>query len=172
MASSTFASLSIIFANNFDLLSIGFGMIGSSFSGKQKDLYNYNYYHYYPRPNYHVYKMYSDHFGDNFIGIDVKCETYDGEKYLQLNQNHHKAYYLLGEIYNREGEQGDIGRSISYYQKSISINSFYPDPYRELGLVYYKQEKKALARKYFEEYLNLSTEAQDIEYIKLYLQQI
>lgn len=94
------------------------------------------------------------------------------EKYLQLNQNNHKAYYLLGEIYNRELENGDIDRSISYYQKSISINSSYPDPYRELGLIYYKQEKKTLAKQYFEEYLNLSTEAQDVEYIKFYLQQI
>ncbi len=94
------------------------------------------------------------------------------EKYLQLNSNQPKAYFVLGEIFNRDGEKGDIEKSIDYYKKSIAVDPAYPEPYRELGIVYYKQGEKVLAREFFQQYLSLSLQAPDRQYIESYLKQI
>ena len=94
------------------------------------------------------------------------------EKYLQLKPNHPKAYFVLGEIFNREGEKGDVEKAIDYYKKSIAADSSYPEPYRELGLIYYKRGEKLPARAFFQQYLSLSSNAPDRPYIEYYLKQI
>lgn len=94
------------------------------------------------------------------------------EKYLQLNPNQPKAYFVLGEIFNREGEKGDIEKSIDYYKKSIAVDPSYPEPYRELGLIYYKQREKILAKEFLQQYLSLSLNAPDRQYIEYYMKQI
>jgi predicted Zn-dependent protease len=94
------------------------------------------------------------------------------EKYLRLNPNHPKAYFVLGEIFNQKGEKGDIEKSIDYYKKSIDVDSSYQEPYRELGLIYYKQGKKILAKEFFQQYLSLSMDAPDRQYIEYYMKQI
>lgn len=94
------------------------------------------------------------------------------EKYLQLNPDQSKAYFVLGEIFNREGEKGDIKKSIEYYNKSIAVDPSYPEPFKELGLIYYKQGDKPLARKFLQQYLSLSLNAPDRKYIEYYMKQI
>ena len=93
-------------------------------------------------------------------------------KYLQLNPNHPKAYFVLGEIFNQKGEKEDIEKSIDYYKRSIAVGSSYPEPYRELGLIYYKQGEKILAKEFFQQYLSLSIDAPDRQYIEHYMKQI
>lgn len=94
------------------------------------------------------------------------------EKYIKLNPNHPKAYFVLGEILNQKREKGDIEKSIDYYKKSIAVDSTYPEPYRELGLIYFKQGEKILAKEFFQQYLSLSIDAPDRQYIEYYLKQI
>lgn len=94
------------------------------------------------------------------------------EKYLQLNPNHPEAYFVLGEIFSQKGEKEDIEKSIDYYKKSIAVDSSYPEPYRELGLIYYKQGEKTLAKEFFQQYLSLSMDAPDRQYIEYYMKQI
>ena len=94
------------------------------------------------------------------------------EKYLQLNPNQPKAYFVLGEIFNQKGEKGDIEKSIDYFKKSIAIDSTFSESYRELGLIYYKKGAKMLAKEFFQHYLSLSTDAPDRQYIEYYMKQI
>ena len=65
-------NMNIIFANNWNLINEGWGMIANGFQGDPQDVYNY----YYERPNYYIFKMYADYFGDVLINTDVQCEGY------------------------------------------------------------------------------------------------
>ena len=100
-----------------------------------------------------VYKVIIDN-----AGLDLKAGRYtiaqrEVEKYLNIKPNEARAYYLLGEIARKRGEKGDMEKTLEHYEKAVSINATYPEPYKGLGFLYYKQEKKELARKYFEQYL-------------------
>ena len=79
---------------------------------------------------------------------------------------------MLGEIFNQKGEKGDVEKSIDYYKKSIAFDLSYPEPYRELGLIYYKHGEKVLAKEFFQQYLSLSMDAPDRQYIEYYMKQI
>lgn len=91
------------------------------------------------------------------------------EKYLTIKPDDARAYYLLGEIFRQKGEEGDMERAKGHYQKAISINPSYPDPYKGIGLIHYKQGEKSLAKKSLELYLSLSPQASDRAYIEEYI---
>jgi predicted Zn-dependent protease len=93
------------------------------------------------------------------------------EKYLNIKPNDPRAYYLLGEISRQRKKGNDTDRARAYYKKALSIEPSYPDPFRAIGLLYYKEGKKTLAKVSFESYLSLSPHAPDKAYIKQYLAQ-
>lgn len=91
------------------------------------------------------------------------------EKKLSLDPNDAKAHYLLGEIFRQRGEKGDRRKAKEHYKKAISIDPSYPDPYKGIGLIHYKQGEKSLAKEYLESYLSISPQASDTQYIKEYI---
>ena len=93
------------------------------------------------------------------------------KKYLKTKPNDPRAYYLLGEISRQRKKRNDADTAKAYYKKALSIKPSYPDPLRAIGLLYYKEGKKTLAKRSFESYLSLSPRAPDKAYIKHYLQQ-
>ncbi len=93
------------------------------------------------------------------------------EKYLGLNPNDAKAYCLLGEVFRQKGEEGDMEKAKEYYQKAISNDAVYPESYRGMGLIFFKQGEKIKARYYLEQYLSLSEDASDRGYIEEYIKQ-
>jgi predicted Zn-dependent protease len=93
------------------------------------------------------------------------------EKYLTIEPNDPRAYYLLGEISRQRKKGNDSDRAKAYYTKALSIEPSYPDPFRAIGLLYYKEGKKTLAKVSFESYLSLSPYAPDKAYINQYLAQ-
>jgi len=93
------------------------------------------------------------------------------EKYLNIKPNDPRAYYLLGEISRQRKKGNDTDRAKAYYTKALSIEPSYPDPFRAIGLLYYKEGKKTLAKVSFESYLSLSPHAPDKAYINQYLAQ-
>lgn len=93
------------------------------------------------------------------------------EKYLTKKPNDARAYYLLGEIFRQKGEEGDIEKAKEHYQKAISIDPSYPVLYKGIGLIYFKQGEKLLAKKSFELYLSLSRNTLDRAYIEEYIKQ-
>jgi predicted Zn-dependent protease len=107
--------------------------------------------------------------------LDLKAGRYESarrsaKKYLNLDKNDARVYYLLGEISKHEGGTEERKRMIAFYEKAISVDPIYPEPYRAIGLLHYKDEKWDLAKKAFESYLSLSPHIYDKEYIESYIQ--
>jgi tetratricopeptide (TPR) repeat protein len=93
------------------------------------------------------------------------------EKYLLLKNDDAKAYYLLGEVFRKRCEEGDMEKAKKNYQRAISVNSTYPYSYKGIGLIHYKQGKKFLAKESLEQYLSLLPHAFDKAYIEGYIKQ-
>jgi predicted Zn-dependent protease len=108
--------------------------------------------------------------------LDLKAgrfpSAYRGlEKYRGFNPHDPRAYYLLGEVCRQRAEENDITRAKEYYTKAISLDPSYPEPYKAVGLIYYKEGEKRLARTSFESCLLLSPHEPDSAYIRGYLEQ-
>ncbi len=108
--------------------------------------------------------------------LDLKAGRYEtarrsAKKYLELKDDDPRVYYLLGEILRQQSHTMEVQSMKGFYEKAISLDPVYPDPYRAIGLIYYKEEDWDLARKAFESYLSLSPPIQDRAYIVGYLKQ-
>jgi predicted Zn-dependent protease len=108
--------------------------------------------------------------------LDLKAGRYEtarrgAKKYLALKNDDARVYYLLGEILRQQSQTVAVKNMKGFYEKAISIDPIYPEPYRAIGLIYYKEEDWDLARKAFESYLSLSPPVQDRAYIIGYLKQ-
>jgi len=108
--------------------------------------------------------------------LDLKAgrfpSTYRGlEKYLNAKPDDPRAYYLLGELCRQRAQEKDIARAKEYYKKAILLDPSYPEPYKAVGLIYYKEGEKRLARRSFESCLALSPHEADRAYIRGYLEQ-
>lgn len=92
-------------------------------------------------------------------------------KYVSIKPRDAKGYYLMGEIFRQRGEKGDIEEARKHFQKSISFDASYPEPYKGIGLLYFKSGQASLAEKAFKSYLSLAPKASDRSYIEDYLAQ-
>ncbi len=92
------------------------------------------------------------------------------EKYLAIRKDDPKAYFLMGEVLRQRGEADDGVRAKDFYEKAISLDPSYPDPYKAMGLIYFKEGEWMLAKHSFESSLALSPQMQDRAYIQGYLQ--
>jgi predicted Zn-dependent protease len=93
------------------------------------------------------------------------------EKYLTIRRDDSKAYFLVGEILRQRGEAEDEFRAKVFYEKAIALDPLYPDPYKGIGLIYFKEGDWTLAKRSFESSLALSPHMQDRPYIQGYLQE-
>jgi beta-barrel assembly-enhancing protease len=90
-------------------------------------------------------------------------------KYLGIVPRDARALYLLGEVSRRRGLDGDTRRARAFYEKAISVDPSYAEPYRSLGLLQYKAGEMMLARKSFQWCLVLSPDRKDRAYIQDYV---
>ena len=112
---------------------------------------------------------------DNVL-LDLKAGRFTSaykalEKYLTVKAHDPRAFYLLGEICRQRAKENDTTRAKEYYEKAISLDPSYPEPYKAVGLIYYKEGEKRLARRSFESCLSLSPHEPDSAYIRGYLEQ-
>ncbi|MEJ2283488.1 MAG: M48 family metalloprotease [Desulfobacterales bacterium] len=91
------------------------------------------------------------------------------EEYLLRNHDDANAYYLLGEIFRQQGNHNDTEKAIKQYEKAIALDPLFPAPHKAMGLMYYKEGERHLAKKFFESCLLLSPNAPDKAYIQGYL---
>lgn len=91
------------------------------------------------------------------------------EKYLKIEPNDAGVYYLLGEVFRQRAKADDMHKAKAYYEKAIFLDPFYPDPHKAIGLIYYKDGEKKLAKKSFGQCLSLSPHRADKAYIVGYL---
>lgn len=109
--------------------------------------------------------------------LDIKASRFNSanraiDRYLRLYPSDSKAYYLLGELFSDRNKNDDQKKAIENYKKSIELNNNFPLPYRDLGLIYYKQQLFDEARNEFETYLALLPNAEDKKYVIIYLDEI
>ena len=93
------------------------------------------------------------------------------EKYLRINPDDTRAYFMLGEIYRQRGQADDTRKAIKFYNRAIFLDPSYADPHKAIGLIHYKKGQRALAKKFFESCLQLSPDSPDKAYIQAYLKQ-
>jgi predicted Zn-dependent protease len=93
------------------------------------------------------------------------------KKYLAIRPNDGRGYYLLGEIARQKGDEGDLKEAKKQFQKGVSVDPSYPDGYKGLGLLYFKEGKKTHAARAFKTYLAKSPRAADRSYIEEYMAQ-
>ncbi|MCK5204536.1 MAG: M48 family metalloprotease, partial [Desulfobacterales bacterium] len=114
-------------------------------------------------------------FLDN-AGLDIRQGHFQAarrgvEKYLRINPDDTRAYFMLGEIYRQRGQADDARKAIKFYNQAIFLDPTYADPHKAIGLIHYKKGHHALAKKFFESCLQLSPDSPDRAYIQAYLKQ-
>ncbi len=97
------------------------------------------------------------------------------EAFLRLieeDPNDAVSHFYLGNIYgDRRGPFG-VERAIEEYDAALGAAPEFPDPYRELGLLYYRQGDFRRAVELLETYLELAPQAVDALDIHEYLREI
>jgi len=91
------------------------------------------------------------------------------EMYLVTRPDDARAYFLYGEILRQRGRQDDAKTAAAYFKKSIALDPSLPDPHKAMGLIFYKEGEKHLAKKFFESCLRLAPNDSDSAYIRSYL---
>lgn len=93
------------------------------------------------------------------------------EKHLRVKADDSRAYFLLGEIYRQRQQVGDTLKALTYYGRAVSLDPEDTAAHKAMGLIHFKEGRRALARKFFESCLQLAPEAPDNAYIQGYLKQ-
>jgi tetratricopeptide (TPR) repeat protein len=91
------------------------------------------------------------------------------ESCLAIRPDDAKAYYLLGEICRQRGLTGDREKAKDCYTRAIDLQPSFPEPYRGLGILSYKEGEKIRAKNCFEAYLIYAPDAPDKAYIQRYI---
>ena len=91
------------------------------------------------------------------------------KKYLTTKPEDARAYYLLGEIFRQRDRQNDTSAALKNFEKAISLNPSLSEPHKAMGLIYYKDGDRHLAKFFFESCLLLSPDTPDKAYIQGYL---
>ncbi|MBP8083872.1 MAG: M48 family metalloprotease [Spirochaetes bacterium] len=93
------------------------------------------------------------------------------DKFISFFPNKAEGYYLKGKLIYQKGSEADTAKALGFFEKAVSINRNYADPYREIGYINFKLNDKKKAFSAFNKYLSLKPNAQDSEYIKEYINQ-
>ncbi|MCB2147372.1 MAG: M48 family metalloprotease [Deltaproteobacteria bacterium] len=92
-------------------------------------------------------------------------------KYLVLNPEDARAYYLQGEVLRRRNNGDGKNQCMESYKKALKIDPEFPLAHRALGELYFKAGRFQTAKPYFEAFLSLAPQDDAREYIKGYLRQ-
>lgn len=96
----------------------------------------------------------------------------DAERYLERQPEDPHAHYLLGKILEHTGVAEDPEKAVEEFRKAVSLDPSCPEPYRELGFLFFKKGDRAAAKEHLERYLALDPEAPDRGYAEEYLRSL
>jgi predicted Zn-dependent protease len=99
------------------------------------------------------------------------------DRVLAITPNDPVAQLYYGDLHRLQGQRAksvadknaEAGRALQRYERAAALDPKFPDPYRQLGFLYYQQKDPAGARAAFEKYLELKPDAPDARRIKEYL---
>lgn len=106
--------------------------------------------------------------------------AFTGDKKLSQAENHYKrsisldpdeinAYLNLAAVYSRNG---NMGGALSILENAIKQRPGYAESYKNAGIIVEKMNKKAEAKKYYEEYIKLNPNGDDAEAVKLWISKL
>ena len=99
------------------------------------------------------------------------------DRVLAITPNDPMAHLYYGDLHRLQGQraksvadkEAEAARALQRYERAAELDPKFPDPYRQLGFLYYQQKAPAKARAAFEKYLELKPDAADARRIKEYL---
>jgi predicted Zn-dependent protease len=93
------------------------------------------------------------------------------EKFMRFKPDNPRAYFLLGETYRQRQQDGDPLSALACFEHALSLDPNFAAAYKAIGIIYYKEGRRTLARKFFESCLQLAPDAPDKAYIRGYIKQ-
>jgi predicted Zn-dependent protease len=113
---------------------------------------------------------------DAAMGLErgrVKAGRTEIEQVLSRRPQNARAHFLLGEAHRRSGHsESETQEALTAYQRAAQLDPAYPEPHRELGLIYRRSDDVAHARAEFDRYLTLRPDAVDAPIIKKFLREL
>jgi predicted Zn-dependent protease len=99
------------------------------------------------------------------------------DRVLTLTPRDPVAHLYYGDLYRLNAQRArtvaekntQIDLALKRYQRAAELDPQYPDPFRQLGLLYHQQKDAARAREAFQKYLALRPDAPDARQIKGYM---
>jgi len=99
------------------------------------------------------------------------------DRVLALTPRDPTAHLYYGDLYRIQAQRARaladkeayVRQAIDQYTEAAALDPKYPDPYRQLGFLYYQQDERDRAREAFQTYLALKPDAADARRIKEYL---
>jgi predicted Zn-dependent protease len=99
------------------------------------------------------------------------------DRVLAITPNDPVAHLYYGDLHRIRAQRAkslddktaEARRAVERYERARELDSSYPEPWRQLGLLYFQQNDKQGAKAAFEKYLALKPDAADAPRIKEYL---
>lgn len=99
------------------------------------------------------------------------------DRVLALTPRDPVAHLYYGDLHRLRAQRAkslddkatDSQRALERYQRAAELDPAYPDPWRQLGYLYFQQKDRERARTAFEKYIALKPDAPDAGRIKEYL---
>src|SRR5262249_30434530 len=99
------------------------------------------------------------------------------DRVLKITPNDPIAHLYYGDLHRLQSQRAkasaekdtEARKALESYEQSAALDPSYPDPFRQLGLLYYQQKDSAKAKAAFEKYLALKPDASDAKRVKEYL---
>ena len=102
------------------------------------------------------------------------------DRVLAATPNDPVAHLYYGDLHRLRAQRAksagdsaaDAQRARERYERAAELDPAYPDPWRQLGFLYFQQKDRARARTAFEKYIELKPDAPDARRIKEYLDEL
>jgi predicted Zn-dependent protease len=99
------------------------------------------------------------------------------DRALQVTPRDPVAHLYYGDLHrlraqrarSLEDKSAEAARALARYEQAAGLDPAFPDPWRQLGFLYYQQKEQGRAKAAFEKYLALKPDAPDGRRIKEYL---
>jgi predicted Zn-dependent protease len=91
---------------------------------------------------------------------------------LEKNPNDAEAHLFMGKILLETGGSAAADRALEAFKTAARLEPKYPDPYREMGVLYYRVEDHRAAVQAFETYLQMRPNAPEEQEIRAYFAKV
>jgi predicted Zn-dependent protease len=115
-------------------------------------------------------------------GLDIRAGRFalartQLDRVLAMAPKDPVTHLYYGDLYRLQAQRAKrpedkpplVAQARQAYEQAAALDPAYPDPFRQLGYLYYQTRETAKAREAFQKYLALKPDAQDARRVKEYL---